>query len=161
RRRRRGGAAGGSGPAVSPTPRAALLLGALAPTMLVLPVWLVALGALAVVGAVAADALAVRRRIEVERRVPPILARGVAAPLGLGCWFQRPGEESTVLVYPDLPEARRLATAVRRGRFRLEGRARGPLGLGTEFESVRDYQPDDDIRQVNWRASQRMERPMS
>jgi uncharacterized protein (DUF58 family) len=181
-------------------------------------VWLVALAALAVVGAAAADALVVRRRIDLERSVPPILARGVAAPLalvpgpaagrvrvrqpvppdlrlerreadgrlettivgrrrgrhtlpapaarvtgplGLGAWFQRPGEDATVLVYPDLPEARRLATAVRRGRFRLEGRARGPLGLGTEFESVRDYLPDDDIRQVNWRATQRMERPMS
>ena len=40
------------------------------------------------------------------------------------------------------------------GRFRDPGaRARGPLGLGTEFESIRDYQPDDDVRQVNWRAT--------
>ncbi|MDX6410504.1 MAG: hypothetical protein QOE91_20, partial [Gaiellaceae bacterium] len=203
---------------MSPTPRAALLVAALAPAALVLPVWLVALGAVAVIGASAADALVVRRRIEVERRVPPILARGVSAPLllvpgpaagrvrvrqpappdlriavqeadgplettvvgrrrgrhtlpaaaarvtgplGLGRWFQRPGEEATVLVYPNLPEARRLATAVRRGRFRLDGRARGPLGLGTDFESVREYLPDDDIRQVNWRATQRLERPMS
>jgi uncharacterized protein (DUF58 family) len=50
---------------------------------------------------------------------------------------------------------------VRRGRFRLEGRARGPLGLGTEFESIRDYLPDDDVRQVNWRATARLGRPMS
>jgi uncharacterized protein (DUF58 family) len=67
-----------------------------------------------------------------------------------------------VLVYPDLPAARRLAAAVRQGRFRDEGlRRRGPLGLGTEFESVRDYVPDDDIRQVNWRATERLGRPMS
>ena len=52
--------------------------------------------------------------------------------------------------------------AVRTGRFRHEGRrSRGPLGLGTEFESVRDYLPDDDIRQVNWRATERLGRPMS
>jgi len=38
---------------------------------------------------------------------------------------------------------------------------RGPLGLGTEFESIRDYSPDDDIRQVNWRATARLGRPMS
>ena len=38
---------------------------------------------------------------------------------------------------------------------------RGPLGLGTDFESVRDYQPDDDVRQVNWRASARIGRPIS
>ena len=43
----------------------------------------------------------------------------------------------------------------------VEGRRRGPLGLGTEFESVRDYLPDDDIRQVNWRATARLGRPMS
>src|SRR5262249_57975729 len=67
-----------------------------------------------------------------------------------------------VLVYPDLPAARRLASAVRAGKFRDEGlRRRGPLGLGTEFESVRDYSPDDDIRQMNWRATARLERPMS
>ena len=51
---------------------------------------------------------------------------------------------------------------VRAGKFRDEGlRRRGPLGLGTEFESVREYSPDDDIRQVNWRATARLGRPMS
>jgi uncharacterized protein (DUF58 family) len=39
--------------------------------------------------------------------------------------------------------------------------ARGPLGLGTDFESVREYSPGDDIRQVNWRATARLGRPMS
>ena len=53
--------------------------------------------------------------------------------------------------------------AVRRGALGLAGASRrGPLGLGTEFESVRDYLPDDDIRQLNWRAaSERTGRPMS
>jgi uncharacterized protein (DUF58 family) len=51
---------------------------------------------------------------------------------------------------------------VRLGRFRDEGRrSRGPLGLGTDLESIRDYQPDDDIRQVNWRATARVGSPMS
>ena len=40
-------------------------------------------------------------------------------------------------------------------------RARGPLGLGTDFESIRDYLPDDDVRQINWTASDRVGRPMS
>ena len=65
-------------------------------------------------------------------------------------------------VFPDLRTARRLALAVARGRFRDQGAtARGPLGLGTEFELIRDYEPDDDIRQVNWRATARLGRPMS
>jgi uncharacterized protein (DUF58 family) len=67
-----------------------------------------------------------------------------------------------VLVYPDLPAARRLALSVRQGTLRGQGRlTRGPLGLGTDFESVRDYLPDDDVRQINWPATARLERPMS
>ena len=92
---------------------------------------------------------------------PPAASRSTG-PLGLGRWYHRPGAEAEVLVFPDLPGGRRLAHAVRRGRFREEGRrTRGPLGLGTEFESVRDYSPDDDVRQVNWRATARLGRPMS
>jgi uncharacterized protein (DUF58 family) len=102
--------------------------------------------------------LTARRR---GRHVLPAVAVRTTGPLRLGRWDHRAGGEHELLVYPDLPAARRLATAVRRGRFRLEGRARGPLGLGTEFESIRDYLPDDDVRQVNWRATQRLARPMS
>ena len=83
-------------------------------------------------------------------------------PLGLAAWSRRGGEPDEVLVYPDLPAAWRLVLAVRQGRFRDPGRlARGPLGLGPDFESIRDYLPDDDIRQVNWRATARLGRPMS
>ncbi len=65
-------------------------------------------------------------------------------------------------VYPDLVTAGALIARLRR---RLAGHAggmaRGPLGLGTDFESIREYTPDDDIRQLNWRATARMARPMS
>ena len=103
--------------------------------------------------------LVARRR---GRHVLPAAATRVTGPLGLGCWYHRPGEEGELLVYPDMPAAYRLAAAVREGRFRETGqRSRGPLGLGTDFESVRDYLPDDDVRQVNWRATARLGRPMS
>jgi uncharacterized protein (DUF58 family) len=83
-------------------------------------------------------------------------------PFGVGRWRHEAVGPHEVTVYPDVPAARRLALAVRQGRFRAAGRlTRGPLGLGTEFESIRDYEPDDDIRQVNWRATERMQRPMS
>ncbi len=104
-------------------------------------------------------------RLLARRRGRHVLPKPVArrtGPLGLAAWTHEVGEEAEVLVYPDLPAARRIASAVRTGRFRDEGlRRRGPLGLGTEFESVRDYSPDDDIRQVNWRATARVGRPMS
>jgi uncharacterized protein (DUF58 family) len=93
--------------------------------------------------------------------IPGVAARAVG-PLGLGAWYHPAGAAVELRVYPDMPAARRLALAVRLGRFREQGLLpRGPLGLGTEFESVREYQPDDDIRQVNWRATARLGRPMS
>ena len=96
------------------------------------------------------------------RHVLPAPAARTIGPLGLGRWDHRVGEPVEVAVYPDLPAARRLATAVRFGQLREQGRlTRGALGLGTDFESMRDYSPDDDIRQVNWRATARLERPMS
>jgi len=81
-------------------------------------------------------------------------------PLGLGRWLHRVVGPVTTTSHADLPGARRLAAAVRQGTFRDPGLRRGPLGLGTDFESVRDYTPDDDIRHLNWRASERTGRPM-
>jgi uncharacterized protein (DUF58 family) len=204
---------------VSPSPRAAVLVAALAALALVVPVPLALLGVVAVAGATLADAVSVRRRPEVTRRMPAILARGVAVglevevvagrgharlrqpvpphftvepaeaderleaavtprrrgrhcviepavrltgPLGLGRWHHGGRAEAEVLVYPDLPAARRLAQAVRQGKLGAEGRrVRGPLGLGTDFESIREYAPDDDVRRINWRATARLGRPMT
>jgi uncharacterized protein (DUF58 family) len=96
------------------------------------------------------------------RHAMPGVATRAVGPLGLGAWYHPAGPSVELRVYPDMPAARRLALAVRLGRFREQGLLpRGPLGLGTEFESVREYQPDDDIRQVNWRATARLGRPMS
>ncbi len=94
-------------------------------------------------------------------RLPPVAARRIG-PLRLGaCTFDADGG-GELLVYPDVFAAQRLVIALRRGRFRDPGlRTRGPLGLGTEFESVRDYLPDDDVRQINWSATARVGRPMS
>jgi uncharacterized protein (DUF58 family) len=96
-----------------------------------------------------------------RHRLPGPAARATG-PLGLGRWDHRHPAATEVAVYPDLPAARKLAISVRQGRFADQGRlTRGPLGLGTDFESVREYSPDDDIRQVNWRATARLARPMS
>jgi uncharacterized protein (DUF58 family) len=103
-------------------------------------------------------------RLRGRHELPAVGTRSTG-PLGLAAWHHEPGRADgtvAVSVYPDLLAARRLALSVRQGRFRGQGiSARGPLGLGTEFELVRDYLPDDDVRQVNWRATARMGRPMS
>jgi uncharacterized protein (DUF58 family) len=205
---------------VSPTVRAAYAIGIIALLALAIPVGIaLSLGA-AVALATVADTLVARRTPRLSRSVPPVLVRGLAAPLvvstvgavqpsvrvrqpsvpdisvdpsegngrleatvtahrrgrhrlppvaarrtgplGLGTWHFAGGTDAQVLVYPDVPAARRLVTALRRGRFRDPGLLmHGPLGLGTEFETVRDYQPDDDIRQVNWAATARTGRAMS
>jgi uncharacterized protein (DUF58 family) len=94
--------------------------------------------------------------------VLPRVAVRCDGPLGLGSWFHELGDDTPFNVYPDLPGAQRLAQAVRQRSIRAVGsRRRGPLGLGTEFESVREYHTDDDVRQINWRASARLGRPMS
>jgi uncharacterized protein (DUF58 family) len=96
-----------------------------------------------------------------EAVLPPVSARG-RGPLGLArCTFTGEGA-APLLVYPDVVAAQRLVVALRRRQFRDPGlRALGPLGLGTDFESIRDYLPDDDVRQINWTASERVGRPMS
>jgi len=107
---------------------------------------------------VVAEVTAVRRG---THPLVPVATRTVG-PLGLGAWYHRSGPTGQVTVFPDMPAARRIAASVRMGHFREEGRrTRGPLGLGTEFESVREYRPDDDIRQLNWSATARTGIPMS
>ncbi len=109
-------------------------------------------------GALDAQVIAHRRGTAV---LPPVTAR-CRGPLGLGRWTFTGTGEAPLLVYPDVVAAQRVVVALRRGQFRDPGlRARGPLGLGTDFESIRDYLPDDDVRQINWTASDRVGRPMS
>jgi uncharacterized protein (DUF58 family) len=93
-------------------------------------------------------------------RLPPAVIR-TTGPIGVGSCDHRVGDGDTVTVFPDLPKARRLTAARRQGRSTDEGRIRSRLGIGTELESIRDYAPDDDVRQINWVASARVGRPMS
>jgi uncharacterized protein (DUF58 family) len=83
-------------------------------------------------------------------------------PLGL-LWRQRtlPLEEE-VAVYPNLLEVEKYDLLARKGLLREMGLRRArQLGRGTEFESLRDYQPDDDYRRINWKATARRHRPIT
>ncbi len=83
-------------------------------------------------------------------------------PFELAAWRSATDTAAELRVMPDLPRVERIRQLVRMNTFRDPSeRRRGPLGLGTEFELVRDYVPDDDIRQVNWRATARTGRAMS
>lgn len=92
----------------------------------------------------------------------PALSVRCWGPLGLARWDHAAGQGAEISVVPDLPAAHRLVRRRREGRLdRTEGKVLGSLGLGTELESVREWSPDDDIRQVNWRATSRVGRLMS
>jgi uncharacterized protein (DUF58 family) len=109
-------------------------------------------------GSLTASVLATRR----GRQTLPGVASASLGPLGLARVHHPQTPSLVVRVLPDIAAARRTITALRRTRAGLTGGlARGPLGLGTEFESVREYNTDDDIRMLNWRASARLDQPMS
>jgi uncharacterized protein (DUF58 family) len=119
--------------------------------------------ALAVAGARGAGRLHAEVRARRRgRHTLPGVASASLGPLRLMRVGHPQGEPLSIAVYPDLVGARLLLARLRRELAGHPGRlARGPLGLGTDFEMVREYTPDDDIRQLNWRATARLGRPMS
>ncbi len=78
-------------------------------------------------------------------------------------WWQRtiPAAES-VRVYPDLQQLREFDAQARRGRLDDLGlRVSRARGEGTEFESLREYVPDDGFRQIDWKATARRNTPIT
>ena len=74
----------------------------------------------------------------------------------------RIAQSMQVKVYPNLLELRKYVILARRGRFSEAGLKHSKLyGEGTEFESLRDYLPDDDYRRINWKATARLGHPVS
>jgi len=75
-------------------------------------------------------------------------------PLGMFPWERRPGEATRVIVYPRLFP---LALAHRSGLPAGAIRTDDPAFEDTSyFRSIREYQPGDDIRRVNWKVSARL-----
>src|SRR5437870_7449088 len=85
-----------------------------------------------------------------------------ATPLRL-LWRQRTIDaKEEVSVYPNLLEVEKYDLLARRGLLREMGlRTTRVIDRGTEFESLREYQPDDDFRRINWKATARRHRPIT
>jgi uncharacterized protein (DUF58 family) len=85
----------------------------------------------------------------------PISAR-YRGPLGLA-WRQRSVRATDeVKVYPNLLAIRSYESSARHGRLEELGlRSSRRWGAGTEFERLRDYNPDDEFRRINWKATAR------
>ena len=79
----------------------------------------------------------------------------VLAPLGLACVEERLDNGEDAHVYPNVKAVRDFDLLRQRGHLHSTGLRKSRVrGLGTEFESLRDYN-DDDIRFVDWPATAR------
>ena len=78
-------------------------------------------------------------------------------------WRQRTikaGESAKV--YPNLLEVYKYQALARRGRLEDMGlRAVRMRGEGTEFESLREYLPDDSFRHIDWKATAKRGKPIT
>ncbi|MFN7950548.1 MAG: DUF58 domain-containing protein [bacterium] len=88
----------------------------------------------------------------------------VRATSNLGLWHRilRIGCESRVRVYPDLRALTEYRLLARRNLVSLLGihRVQRPGG-DTEFERLREYQPDDELKHVAWKATAKRDRLIS
>ncbi len=82
--------------------------------------------------------------------------------LALSWWQRRIPAEQEVKVYPDLLQVHRYELLARKAHLQQVGfRLLRRHGEGTEFESLRDYVPDDDFRDIDWKASARRNKPIT
>jgi len=67
-----------------------------------------------------------------------------------------------IKVYPNIKEISRYKIMARKGRLIEAGlKPMRVYGVGTEFESLREYQPDDEYRKINWKATARRMKPVT
>lgn len=96
-----------------------------------------------------------------DHRFGNLHLRGLSG-LRLG-WWQRdlPAAES-VRVFPNLQALSEYDALARRGRLAEMGlRVARARGEGTEFESLREYVPDDSFRSIDWKATARRGMPIT
>ena len=67
-----------------------------------------------------------------------------------------------IKVYPNIKEISRYKIMARKGRLIEAGlKPVRVFGVGTEFESLREYLPDDEFRKINWKATARLMKPVT
>lgn len=93
--------------------------------------------------------------------VGPVTLR-TAALIGLGGRQATLALPGRIKVYPALPGRAEVELRLERARLLQAGeRSTAVRGGGTEFDSLREYHPDDEFRRINWRASARAGKPIS
>jgi uncharacterized protein (DUF58 family) len=83
-------------------------------------------------------------------------------PLGLAGRQFAVDAAREVHVYPNIQAVGEYELLARKGALFEMGVRAAPLGGGrTEFESLREYQPGDGFRQIDWKATARRRRPIT
>lgn len=83
-------------------------------------------------------------------------------PMGLFIRQIRCPLSQKVKVYPNLLDLRRYDISLQKDRLMQPGlRSVRVYGRGTDFESLREYLPDDDFRSIDWKASARADKLIS
>lgn len=91
----------------------------------------------------------------------PALTVRTTGPLGLATRQHRRAVLDVLEVHPAFRSRREAELRITRGRILDVGlRSARALGRGTEFEALRDYTPDDEVRRVDWAATARVGRPI-
>lgn len=94
-------------------------------------------------------------------RFGPITLRAVG-PLGLAGRQGRVELAAHVKIYPALPGRREVELRLERARMLQAGmRSTAFRGGGTDFDSLREYHPDDEFRRINWTATARASKPIT
>ncbi|HKN49387.1 MAG TPA: DUF58 domain-containing protein [Actinomycetota bacterium] len=83
-------------------------------------------------------------------------------PLGLGGRQRSLPLVARLKCYPALPGRKQAELRLQRARMLQSGyRLSSIRGGGGEFDSLREYHPDDEFRQINWRATARSTKTIS
>jgi uncharacterized protein (DUF58 family) len=91
----------------------------------------------------------------------PVTVR-VAGPLRLAGRQADVPPVERMKVYPALPGRKDVELRIDRARMLQSGqRSSAFRGGGTEFDSLREYLPDDEVRRINWRATARSAKPIT
>jgi len=93
--------------------------------------------------------------------VGPLTVRA-QGPLGLGGRQRTVDLTGTLRCYPALPGRKQAELRLVRARLLQSGERLTQIrGGGGDFDSLREYHPDDEFRRINWRATARSTKPIS
>lgn len=83
------------------------------------------------------------------------------SPLGLLWLNAKGGRSEEIAVYPDLQKIRRMRVRFSRAQAVGELQKRKLGAEGTQFEGLRNYFTGDDVRKMDWKASARLDMPVT